>query len=113
MAEIENTLIDTERDALAALLPDNWNKMAQVGVTNSEFTTVATEDYVELKWQMIVRVITRGPSGRHYAWSWKRGLTERDDDDGPDEYGTPKVTEVHATTMTVTNWVDGPAPIPE
>lgn len=109
MAETETT--DTERDTLAALLPDNWNKLSQIGTTVNDFATVAAEDYRELRWQMLVRVITRGPSGRHYAWYWKSGLTEDDDDDGPDEYGAPEVTEVHETTVTVTNWVDGPAPV--
>lgn len=114
MAETETTPIDTERDALAALLPDNWNELSRTGTTVNDFTTVATEDYDELRWQMLMRVITRGPSGRHYAWFWKSGLTERDEDEGPDEYGgVPEVTEVHATTVTVTNWVDGPVPIPE
>lgn len=98
-----------EIDVLKTLLREDYD--AALDATERHpvdgFVTVHQETKETKRWNSVKRVITRGPSGQHYAWEWWCGLTESQESFGPAEWGDPVVTPVRATeeTVVVTKWV--------
>lgn len=66
------------------------------------FETVHVEEGDEGRWQRTMHVVTRGPSGKHYAWTWSRGLTESQDSSYWDE--PVQLVERHEETKVVVTW---------
>jgi hypothetical protein len=113
-AEIRDVLADAadERAALRALLSsrssvyrtweDRWIDLRSVGDELGGFVVVETIEEEPRRWSRAVSVITRGPSGAHYRWSFDQGLTELQDDSILDL--DPDVVEQHEETVVVRSW---------
>jgi hypothetical protein len=72
------------------------------------FVTVSEEEGDESRWQRWMHMVTRGPSGKHYAWTWRRGLTESQDSEYWDE--PVQLVERHEETRVVVTWKPVAAP---
>lgn len=96
----------TEIDALKAILTEDYSALGGVGEECDGFETVAEETIESKRWHDVIQVVTRGPSGQHYAWTWWCGLTEEQESEGPADHGMV-LTPVHPVeeTITVTKWV--------
>jgi hypothetical protein len=66
------------------------------------FETVFVEEGDDDGWVRRMYVVTRGPSGTHYGWSWARGLTESQDSHVLDD--EPKPVERHEETRVIVTW---------
>lgn len=113
-AEIRDVLADAvdERSALRALLSSassvyrawdgRWTDLRSVGDELGGFVVVETIEDEPRRWSRAVSVITRGPSGTHYRWSFDQGLTEMQDDSILDL--DPEIVEQHEETVVVKTW---------
>ena len=102
----------TELDRLSALLHEDWGDLLDCAGTDEDvdrFTFVTDEVLEKKSWHTVERVIVRGPSGQHYAFTWWNPLTEIQEPVPPSTASRPLVTPVCAVTetktITVTRWV--------
>jgi hypothetical protein len=82
----------SELETLKALLDKDWNALTDVGVTVDGFQTVDCIGGGQTRWHEIMEMITRGPSGQNYRWTYGRGLTECQEE--PLEPDTRQITPV-------------------
>ena len=113
-AEVREIVADAadERAALRALLSsrssvyrtweDRWSDLRSVGDDLGGFVVVETIEDEPRRWSRAVSVITRGPSGTHYRWSFDQGLTEMQEDSVLDL--DPELVEQHEETVVVRSW---------
>ena len=80
-----------------------WGELSDEGNTLCGFETVSVEGRHELRWTQYMVVVTQGPSGAFYAWTYDRALTETSDSS---RYDTT-VAEVLRTEVqtVVVKWV--------
>jgi hypothetical protein len=102
----------TELDQLRALLQEDWGDLLDCAGTEEDvdgFMFVTDEVLETKRWHTVERVIVRGPSGQHYAFTWWNPLTEIQEPVPPSTASRPLATPVHAITetktITVTRWV--------
>ncbi|MEV6219763.1 hypothetical protein [Nocardia sp. NPDC051833] len=99
----------TEIDQLKALITDDeWHDLTykdDEGVDG--FVFMEAKDGEDRRWLRTVTVITRGPSGQHYAWDYEHGLTENQENQKPGEYYPLRLVPVRSVeeTVIVRRWV--------
>lgn len=69
----------------------------------ADFEVIDEQDIDTRRWYTTVQVIVRAPSGKLYAFTWGRGLTECQEND-TDVYGAYEV-EKRVRTVEVTEYV--------
>lgn len=98
---------DNEIEQLKALLAgDDWQELLDDADEGFAFVT---EQHLSAHYRFNhVRVITRAPSGQHYAWEYGAMIDPEADDISPTKIGS-KVTPVRAVeetkTIVITTWV--------
>ncbi|MEV2222684.1 hypothetical protein AB0E01_22730 [Nocardia vinacea] len=96
----------SELEQLAAILASrDWDRLTEREPFQG-FVWVDEGEYDEGRWHEYLEVITRGPSGQHYAWVYGSPLTEVQEVLTPDEYGIEvrRVKPVEETVV-VRKWV--------
>jgi len=97
----------SEMEQLVAILASSdWNLLTE-SKSFQGFEWADEQEYDEGRWHQYMEVITRGPSGQHYAWVYGSPLTEVQEVLPPDEYGIEvrRVKPVEETIVRRT-WVD-------
>ncbi len=92
MSEIEalDELLDKEEYIYVLAYEDN---------TKDGFKTIKREELDRTRWGVVMRIITEGPSGKLYAWTYEEGATEMQD---YMEYYPGDIKEVKAITRQIT-----------
>ncbi|MFD4444898.1 hypothetical protein ACFWPK_34500 [Nocardia sp. NPDC058519] len=98
-----------EIDQLKALITgDDWHELTYMDDEGVDgFVFVEDEDGADRRWLRTVTVITKGPSGQHYAWDYEHGLTENQEDQQPGEYYSLRLVPVRQVeeNVIVRKWV--------
>lgn len=106
MAATENTG-DQLIEELKEILAEDFYELADKGCevpserAAGAFRTVHVESLGSGRWDETFEVVTELPDGRYFRWSWKSGLTEYQDNEGPGEFGEVELTEVKLKRKTV------------
>lgn len=79
-----------EVEKLKAILHEEWYPLVNAGDEYEGFTTVDFQFFDSGRWSTYFRVVTRGPSGQHYAWIYGDG--DEDEFDGDLEAVRPQPT---------------------
>lgn len=94
-------------EELKEILADDYYELADEGCeipserAEGAFKTVHVESMGSGRWNEIFEVVTELPDGRFFRWSWKSGLTEYQDNEGPGEFGEVELIEVFHSQKTI------------
>lgn len=99
----EDQLIEELKEILAEEFYELADKGCEVPSEKVDgvFRTVHVESLGSGRWSEIFEVVTELPDGRFFRWSWKSGLTEYQDNEGPGEFGEVELTEVFHRRRTI------------
>lgn len=92
--------MSTEIETFQELLKVEWEDLIYKDAEVNGFVTVDEREHGQGRWTTYVQTVTRGPSGKHYSWSWERGLTEYQEDYRSSE-DVVEVTPVEETVVVV------------
>lgn len=81
---------------------ERWQDLSEEGCELAGFETVSVEEGDESRWYRFMHAVTRAPSGKHYLWTFQRGLTEYQDSEYFDV--APQLVERHEETRVVVTW---------
>ena len=92
-----------EAEALKQIIEDDSYALISVDDKVEGFTTADVVSHGSGRWNEYIEVITAGPSGKFYSWSYEKGLTESQED----SFDFVEVTEVLRTEVqtVVVKWV--------
>ena len=93
----------TEAEKLAQTIEDDYYALVHIQGHADGFTTVDVLSHGSGRWNEHMQIITQGPSGKFYSWTYESGLTEMQDDN----FDYLDITEVLRTEVptVVVQWV--------
>ncbi|PBC38563.1 hypothetical protein CJ179_38885 [Rhodococcus sp. ACS1] len=89
-----------EQQELYDILQEDYKELCREDYDWDGFETIDRHEGDTLRWEQVITLITRGPSGQLYRWTYHEGLTERQEDAYYDDIPVPVKPVEKVVTIT-------------